>query len=331
MAQNVGVLGTGSYAPARVVSNAEVAGPAGVTSDWITVRTQIRSRRYAAPEEATSDLAVRAAAQALANAGLAANEVDFLVLATSTPDHPQPPTSYLVQHALGASGAVCLDINVVCSGFVYGLEVARGLLAMRPGGHALVVGADIYSRIVDPADRASVVLFGDGAGAVVVGPCPEAVGIIGTELRSNGSEHDLVGVHAGGSRAPASVGTLDAGLHYFRMRGRDVRRFVTDHVPPILSDLLRMHGTMTSEIDHFVPHQANGVMLDDLAKTVGLAGAQIHRTVEQYGNTGSASIPLTLDQANRDGRFRRGDLVLLAGFGGGMSLGACLLRWCAGQ
>lgn len=327
MTQHVGVLGTGSYVPARAVPNAEVAGPAGVTPDWIEARTHIRARRYAGADEATSDLAVRAATRALAAAGLAAGDVDFLVLATSTPDHPQPPTSYLVQHKLGATAAVCLDINVVCSGFVYALAVARGLLATLPGSHALVVAADVYSRIVDPADRATVVLFGDGAGAVVLGPCPEGSGIIGTELRSDGAEHALIGVSAGGSRRPATVGTVAAGDHYFRMRGREVRRFVTDHVPPVLSELLQAQGVATSEVDHFVPHQANGVMLDDLAKSAGLVGVQIHRTVERYGNTGSASVPLTLDEAGRAGRIHRGDLVLLAGFGGGMSVGACLLRW----
>ncbi|WP_331461215.1 3-oxoacyl-ACP synthase III family protein [Micromonospora tarapacensis] len=327
MGQAVGVLGTGSYVPERVVPNAEIAGPAGVTPEWIAARTHIRCRRYAAAEEATSDLATRAAARALAAAGITARQVDYLVLATSTPDHPQPPTSYLVQHALGATRAVCLDINVVCSGFVYGLAVARGLLATRPGGHALVVAADVYSRILDPADRGTVVLFGDGAGAVVLGSCQPGGGILGTELRSIGSEHDLISVPAGGTRRPTTADTLDAGDNFFRMRGREVRRFVTEHVPPVLSELLRAHGTATCEVDHFIPHQANGVMLDDLAKTAGLTGAEVHRTVERYGNTGGASVPVTLDEASREGHIGRGDLVLLAGFGGGMSVGACLLRW----
>ncbi|WP_431727282.1 3-oxoacyl-ACP synthase III family protein [Verrucosispora sp. TAA-831] len=206
------------------MTNEEVGDPVGVTSDWITRKTLIQSGRYAAEDQATSDLSARAAERA------------------------------------------------------------------REGSHALVVGAD---------------------------------------LRGLGSEHEMVGVRAGGSRVPASAETVNDGDHYFRMRGRDVRQFVSDHVPQFLAELLDAHDTTTSEIDHFVPHQANGVMLGDLAKAAGLAGAQTHLTVGHYGNTGVASIPLTLDEANRHGRLRHGDLVLLAGFGGGMSLGACLLRWCA--
>lgn len=321
------MLGTGSFLPARVVSNEDVAGPAGVSPDWIVGKTHIRSRRYAGPDQATSDLAASAATRALADAGLSADRIDYLVVATSTPDHPQPPTAYLVQHLIGADRAACFDINVVCSGFVYGLAVARSLILARPGSHALVVAADVYSRILDPADRATVVLFGDGAGAAVLGPCAGGRGIVGTELRSVGADHQLIRVDAGGSRSPASAGTIARGDHFFRMRGRDVRAFVAEHVPPALESLLRAHRLSVDDVDHFVPHQANGALLDDLAKDAGLTGARIHRTVERYGNTGSASVGVTLDEAKRDGALRDGDLVLLAGFGGGMSIGACLLRW----
>ncbi|MFF7282396.1 beta-ketoacyl-ACP synthase 3 [Streptomyces griseorubiginosus] len=325
--KRTGIIATGSYLPKEEVSNEEVADRVGVTADWIERKTQIVSRRYAAPDEATSDLAVHAANRALEQAGLTADRIDYLIVSTSTGDFPQPPTSYLVQDALGAFQAACLDVNVVCSGFVYALEVARGLVRNRPGGHALVIGADLYSRILDFGDRRTAVLFADGAGAAVVGPVDEPYGILGTDLVSRGDAHDLIRVEAGGSRNPTSASTLADGGHYFRMNGRGVRDFVSEHVPPALTALADRIGVATDRVDHFVPHQANGVMLGEVVELAGLTGAVTHRTLQKYGNVGSASVPVALDEANRSGALAPGDLVLLAGFGGGMSIGASLLRW----
>ncbi|WP_439427374.1 3-oxoacyl-ACP synthase III family protein [Micromonospora sp. LA-10] len=322
-----GILGTGSYLPKHEVTSAELAERVGVEPDWIERKTQITSRRYAAPDEATSDLATRAAERALAQSGLPADGVDYLIVSTSTGDSPQPPTSYLVQDALGATRAACFDVNVVCSGFVYGLALAQGLLAVNPGRHALVVGADVYSRSLDFDDRRTAVLLGDGAGAAVVGPVAEGSGFLAFDLSSVGSAHGLIHVAAGGSRLPASAETVADGGHFFRMDGRGVRDFVFAHVPPALRGLAERAGVGLDEVDHFVPHQPNGVLLSELVRRCGLTGAHTCRTLERYGNVGSASVPVTLDDANRAGRLRLGDLVLLAGFGGGMSLGAGLLRW----
>lgn len=325
--QHMGVLGTGSCLPEREVSNLEVAEKVGVTAEWLERKTQILTRRYVAPNEATSDLASRAANEALEHARLSVDDIDYIIVSTSTPDSPQPPTAALVQHALGVYGAACFDVNVVCSGFVYALEVASGILAMNPGSRALVIGADVYSRILNFDDRGTSVLLGDGAGAVVLGSVPSAYGIIETGLSTRGDAHDLIEVRAGGSRLPASHETVDAGGHFFTMQGRKVSEFVLSEVPPAITDLLKRANVGTDDIDHFIPHQPNGNLLDDLVTKAGLENVTTHRTLEKYGNVGSACIPVTLDEANRAGAFKDGELLLLAGFGGGMSIGTCLVRW----
>lgn len=327
---SIGILGTGSYMPDWAVTNAEIARRVpGATDEWIERKTAIRSRRFAAPDEATSDLAARAAARALEQAGLSVDRVDHLIVSTSTGDFPQPPTACLVQDLLGAYGAACFDINAVCAGFVHALVVARTLVATRPGSHALVIGANVYSRMLDFDDRRTAVLFGDGAGAAVVGAVPPSRGMIDFDMASRGDAHDLIRVEAGGSRAPASPKTIANGGHFFRMRGREVTEVVLHEVPPFVDKLLGHAGVAADEIAHVVPHQANGVLLARLVERCGLTGATTHRTVEKYGNVGSAAIPVTLDEANRAGRLADGDLVLLLGFGGGMSMGASLLRWAA--
>jgi acetoacetyl-CoA synthase len=325
--QAIGILGTGSYVPERHVSNAEVAEWVDVPEEWIEKKTQIAGRRYAADNEATSDLARYAAIGALRRADLNAGQIDYLIVSTSTPDSPQPPTAYHVQRGLGADAAACFDINVVCSGFVYGLALARSLVAADPGSHALVIAADVYSRILDFTDRRTAVLLGDGAGAAVVGAVQEGYGFVGFELGSRGDAHDLIKVEAGGSRLPTSERTLAEGQHYFRMQGRDVRDFVMANFPPFLSKLCARTGIDRSEIQHFVPHQPNGVLLTELVKHTGLDHTETHRTLERYGNTGSASCALTLNEANETGSFSDGDLVLIGSFGGGMSMGVGLLRW----
>ncbi|MEU4775482.1 ketoacyl-ACP synthase III [Micromonospora sp. NPDC023644] len=328
MSSSVGILGTGSWVPARALPNEEIARRVpGASPEWIVRKTAIRSRRFAAAEEATSDLAVRAAARALRDADLGVDRVDYLIVSTSTPDHPQPPTACLVQERLGAYGAACFDVNAVCAGFVHALVLAQSLVADRPGTHALVVGADVYSRILDFDDRRTAVLFGDGAGAAVVGTAPPGRGVVEYELASRGDAGDLIRVAAGGSRLPASATTVADGDHFFRMHGRGVTELVLQEVPPFVDKLLARAGVGAADVAHVVPHQPNGLLLDELVRACGLTAAHTHRTVEEYANCGSASVPLTLDHANRAGLLRDGDLVLLLAFGGGMSFGACLLRW----
>ncbi|MEV7630061.1 ketoacyl-ACP synthase III [Actinoplanes sp. NPDC089786] len=330
MSVDVGILGTGSYLPYREVTNVELATLVpGADPDWVARKTLIGARRFAAPDEAASDLAAKAAIPALEAAGLAAGDLDYVIVSTSTGDSPQPPTATLVQGLIGADRAACFDINVVCAGFVFALSMARSLVAVQPDAKVLVIASDVYSRILDFNDRRTAVLFGDGAGAVVVGAVPEGYGILETELVSRGAAHQLIRVEAGGSRKPASHETVDNGDHFFRMDGRGVREFVAEHVPPVLAGMLERAGMHAKDIDHFVPHQANGVMLRELVDLASLDGATTHLTLERYGNVGSASVPVTLDAAARSGALRDGDLVLLAGFGGGMAVGAAVLRWHA--
>ena len=327
----VGILGTGSYLPEHEVTNeALVERVTDTTPEWISRKTLIGARRFAAPDEATSDLAVKAAVAALDRAGIAADRLDYLIVSTSTPDSPQPPTASLVQHAIGAHRAAAFDINVVCAGFVFGLALADGLVAARPDAVVLVVAADVYSRILDFDDRRSAILFGDGAGAAVVGAVPHPYGLVDVELVSRGDAHELIHIRAGGSRLPASAETVADGDHFFRMDGRGVRDFVLAGVPPVLADLLKRAGVTADDVDHFVPHQANGVMIGELVEAAGLRGARTHLVLDRYGNTGSASAAIALDAAARAGDLHDGELVLLAGFGGGMSVGAALLRWYGG-
>ncbi|MFG2628155.1 3-oxoacyl-ACP synthase III family protein [Streptomyces sp. NPDC048473] len=323
----VGILGTGSYLPERRVLNDEIAPRFDVEPEWIERRTQIRERRYAEPGDAASDLAVRAAKVALERAGVPAERIDHIIVSTATADSPFPPTAALVQNALGARRAACFDINIGCSGFVYCIALARAMAAVSPGSYALVLASEVFSRFIDPGDRGTSVLLADGAGAAVVGPVPPSTGIIDVDLRTHGEDHDLLVIPAGGSRRPASPETLADGGHYLKMRGRDVTDFVLTNVPGALGDLLDRAGVRPEQVDHFVPHQANGRMLETLVERSGLVKARTHLTLEEYGNVGSASVAITLDRAASTGALAEGDMVLLAGFGGGMALGTCLMRW----
>ncbi|MFV8132099.1 3-oxoacyl-ACP synthase III family protein [Streptomyces syringium] len=326
-----GIIGTGSYLPAEIVPNSVVADRAGVTADWIVQKTGIHERRHAAPHEATSDLAYAAARAAMDDAGITERDIAWVIVATSTPDHPQPATACLVQDRLGATQAAAFDINAVCAGFVFALQTGAQLLAgvgeRTTAKYALVIGADVYSRILDHTDRRTAVLFGDGAGAVVLGPARPGYGILGTGTSTDGSLHGLIGVQAGGSRHPASAGTLADGQHFFKMRGREVRDFVNERLPLAVQGVLDAHGIDPAHVKHFIPHQANGVMVGEVIPRLGLPNAHAHLPVDLHANTGAASIPLALDHARRAGALADGDLMLLAGFGGGMGVGTALLRW----
>ena len=302
------------------------------TPDWILSRTGIVTRRYAAADQATSDLAARAAGRALAAAGVTAGEVDYLIVSTSTGDSPQPPTACLVQDLIGARNAACLDINVVCSGFVYGLEIARGLLGVNPGTRALVIGADVYSRCLDYRDRRTSVLLGDGAGAVLVGSVPAPGGFGEICLSSYGDARDLIGVAAGGSRLPASASTVARGQHFFTMRGRDVRDFVLDNIPPLVDKLLSRAGLGLVDVGCFVPHQANGKLIGELARTVR-PGRGADGPAWWNGTGTSAARRSRSRWTTRSGPalVAEGDVVLLAGFGGGMAAGVGLVRWSSGS
>jgi 3-oxoacyl-[acyl-carrier-protein] synthase-3 len=327
--QSIGIVGVGSYLPEAIITNTEIGRGAGVSDEWIVRKTGIRERRRAAAHEATSDLAAAAAQRALDRAGLTADQLSYLVVATSTPDHPQPATAALVQNLIGAERAAAFDVNSVCSGYVYALKAVERMLAGAPADeprHGLVIGADVYSRILDFSDRRTAVLFGDGAGATVLGPVA-GPGLRTISLTSRGDAHRLIGVAAGGSRHPASPATVAEGGHYFRMDGRGVRDFIQRTLPDEIGGLLRRAGVPATAVRHFVPHQANGIMLADLWPGLGMDRAALHLTVERYANTGAASVPITLAEMDRAGAAAPGDLVVLAAFGGGMSIGTALLTW----
>jgi 3-oxoacyl-[acyl-carrier-protein] synthase-3 len=325
----IGILGTGTYLPRRVVSNEEVTALVpGADPAWIERKTKIKNRRYAAPDEAASDLSAHAGRAALRQAHLDPAEIDFIIVATSTGDSPVPATASLVQNELGARRAACFDLNIACAGFVTALAVARSFVALRRETRILVIGVDVWSRFVDFGDRATSVLFGDGAGAAVVGAV-DGAGFVELDMAGRGDAHHLIWIDAGGSRQPPTAEAVEAGGHYLRMQGRPVRDFVLANVPGFIGDLLKRNGLTAGDVDHFVPHQANGALVGDLAAACGLDRAQTHLPLVRTGNIGSASVPVALDDANRSGALRDGDLVLMAGFGGGMAVAAGLLRWTA--
>ncbi|MGX1881266.1 3-oxoacyl-ACP synthase III family protein [Streptomyces sp. NPDC055287] len=309
------LISTGAWVPERVVTNAESVAQTGGPSEWITRKTGVVERRWADPGTTTADAAVAAGRQALERAGIEPEQLGLIVLATSTPDRPQPPTATAVQAALGATGAAALDVNGVCTGFLFALATARGMLATGDAGrYALVIGADIYSRILDRTDHRTVVLFGDGAGAAVIGPDPDSGrgAVLATQLRSHGQLGHLIHMEPG-----------DA----FRMDGGGVRDFVMSEVPLAVKGFLADHDVDGRQVRHLVAHQANGVMLDALVPSLGLAeDVTVHRTIDRYGNTASASVPITLDHALRQDAIPEGELVLLLAFGGGMATGAALMR-----
>ena len=318
------VLGCGSYLPSRILSNDELARSVETTDEWIVQRTGIRERHIAAPGEVTSDLAINAAKAALANAHTEASAIDLIVLGTSTPDQTFPATAVSVQAALGITRGAAFDLQAVCSGFVYALSIADSLL--RTGAHkrALVIGAETFSRILDWNDRTTCVLFGDGAGAVVLeaqeqpGTSADR-GILTTHLRSDGRHKAKLYVD-GGVSSTQTVGHL-------RMEGREVFKHAVAMITDVIEDAFAATGTSASDIDWFVPHQANKRIIDGSAHKLGIAPEKVVITVDRHGNTSAASIPLALADAVADRRIKRGNLILLEAMGGGFTWGSALLRW----
>jgi len=325
---SIGILGTGHYVPEQVMTNQELENSLGLDENWIVRKTGIRQRHIAASHEATSDLATRAAQRALTAAGMQASDLDLVVVATSTPDWTLPATSCVVQANLGAMRAAAFDISAVCTGFVYALSMVQA--AMRGQEEfrtALVIGADTYSRILDYEDRKTCVLFGDGAGAVVLGRVPHDYGIMSSYLRADGTKTSLVQIPAGGSRKAITAATLAKHEHLFQMDGRGVRSFLAETFSDAIYPVLHQAHLTLDDIDLVIPHQANGVILRESFRSLGVQDERIHYTVERYGNTAAASVPITLDDAVRTGRVQAGSYLLLMAFGGGMTWGSVVLRW----
>ena len=314
------LVGSGSALPRRCVSNAELARTVDTSDEWIVERTGIRQRYIAADDETTATLGTAAARAALDDAGLEAGEIDLIVLATATPDHTFPASATQVQHALGCHGGIAFDVAAVCSGFLYALVTADAMLRTGMARRALVIGSETFSRILDWEDRTSCVLFGDGAGAVVLEVCEDSDGrgILASRLHADGSQKDLLYVDGG----PSTTGTVG----HLRMRGPEVFRHAVVNLAEVLGEVLEDAACSIEQIDWIVPHQANRRILDATARKLGIASERVIVTVDEHANTSAASVPLALDTARRDGRIKRGDLVVLEAMGGGFTWGAAVLR-----
>jgi len=317
------VTGVGAYLPEKVVTNADLAKFVDTSDEWIVERTGIRQRHQAAPDQPTSDLAVEAARKALAEAGKTPADVDLIIVATTTPDMTFPATAAIVQRKLGVPVCVAFDIQAVCSGFVYALSVADGFVARGTSKCALVIGAEEMTRLMDWEDRTTCVLFGDGAGAVVLEPVegqgtPADRGILGSALRCDGTKTDLLYVDGG----PATTGQVG----HLRMLGNQVFRHAVVNIAEAITAAAKAAGIEIADVDWFVPHQANQRIIKGVGDRLGLDENKVVSTVAMHANTSAASIPLALDSAIRDGRIKRGDLVLLEAMGGGLTWGACALR-----
>jgi 3-oxoacyl-[acyl-carrier-protein] synthase III len=318
------VLGCGSYLPSRILGNAELSRMVDTSDEWIAQRTGIRARHIAAEGETTSDMALAAARVALAAADVDAQSIDLIVLATSTPDNTFPASAVSVQAGLGITHGAAFDLQAVCSGFVFGLATVDGLIKTGAYKRALVIGSETFSRILDWKDRTTCVLFGDGAGAVVVeaqmlSGTREDRGILAAKLRSDGRHKSKLYVDGG----PSSTQTVG----YLRMEGRAVFKHAVAMVSDVIEDAFEATGYTAEDIDWFVPHQANQRIIDDSAKKLGIAPEKVVTTVGKHGNTSAASIPLALTAAVADGRIKRGDLVMLEAMGGGFTWGSALVRW----
>lgn len=323
----VGILGTGKYVPEKILTNSDLEKMVDTNDEWIVSRTGIKERHIAAPDQATSDLAYEAAIKALESAGMTAEELDLIIVATVTPDTFFPSTACIIQEKLGAKKAAAFDLSAACSGFVYSLATATNFIKTGMYNNALIIGADCLSRITDYTDRNTCVLFGDGAGAVVIGEVPEGRGFLSFDLGAEGSGGHLLNLAAGGSREPASSATIEDKKHYIYMNGREVFKFAVRVMGSATEAVMAKAGKTKEEIDLFVPHQANIRIIQSAMNRLDLPPEKCVINVDKYANTSAASIPLALVEAAEEGRMKEGDTVLMVGFGGGLTWGACVLVW----
>jgi 3-oxoacyl-[acyl-carrier-protein] synthase III len=320
------IVGTGAYVPDRVLTNADLERMVATSDAWILERTGIRERRIAAPGQACSDLGTRAARQALAAAGIQPADLDMILVATCTGDQPLPSTACLIQAQLGAQRAAACDLSAACCGFVYALSVADAYVKTGTQ-YVLVVGAEVMSAITDWTDRGTCILFGDGAGAAVVGPAEGNRGILSTHLRSEGGLGDLICVPGGGSDMPPSEKMLTEKAQYLKMKGNETYKVAIKTLEEVARETLSAHGLTVNDIDVYVPHQANIRIIKAVAERLQLPMEKIFMNIDRYGNTSAASIPLALDEAVRAGRVKEGSLVMIGAFGAGLTWASALIRW----
>jgi len=325
---SLGIIGTGAHVPERVLTNFDLERMVETSDEWIRTRTGIEERHLAADGEAVSDLALVAAQRALAAAGVAAADLDLLIVATITADKVTPSTACILQQRLGAGKAACFDLQAACTGLIYGLEIAQGLAALRPCFRtALVIGVEKLSMLTNWRDRNTCVLFGDGAGAVVLGSEAPGGQILAAKIASDGTYHEILHVPAGGSRQPLTPEIMAQDLQYLTMQGQDVFKQAVTDMTEACREVLASAGVDVSQVRWLVPHQANLRIIKAVGSRLGIAEENVYCNVQRYGNTSAASIGIALDEIVRGGLVARGDLVLLTAFGAGLTWGAILIRW----
>jgi len=325
--QRAGILGTGHSYPEGILTNADLAEIVETSDEWITTRTGIKQRRKAAPDEYTSLFAVRAARQAIERARLDPADIDLLLCATVTPDQILPSTACIIQAELGANNAAAMDIVAACSGFLYGLSLADSMIRTGQARHVLVVGAEILTQYVDYTDRHTCVLFGDGAGAAVLGPVEPNRGILATKIKSDGRYEEQLYSPGGGTRRKPTAETLAAGDHFFKMRGNELFKVAVRSMTEVSRAVLESSNLKAEDVDLFIPHQANQRITEAVANKLDVDMAKVYSNIAVHGNTSSASIPIALDECVEAGRINEGDLILMASFGGGVTWGGVLMRW----
>ncbi len=325
--QRAGILGTGHSYPEGILTNEELEQIVETSDEWITTRTGIKQRRKAAPDEYTSMFAVRAARQAIERARLDPADIDLLLCATVTPDQILPSTGCIVQAALGTNNAAAMDIVAACSGFLYGVSLADSMIRTGQVRHAVVVGAEILTQYVDYTDRQTCVLFGDGAGAAVLGPVENGRGILASKIKSDGRYEEQLFSPGGGTRKKPTADTLAAGDHYFKMRGNELFKVAVRSMAEISREVLEQAGAKSDDISLFIPHQANQRITEAVADRLNVDMSKVYSNIAVHGNTSSASIPIALDECVSAGRIKPGDLVLMTSFGGGATWGAVLMQW----
>lgn len=324
--KKAGIIGVGDYLPRRVLTNADLEKMVDTSDEWITTRTGIKERRLVDKGQATSDLAVGASREAIRNAGLSPQDIDLIIVATITPDMQCPATACFVQKELGAGAAVCFDISAACAGFVYALNIAQQFIERGVYRNALVVGAEVLSSVTDWKDRNTCVLFGDGAGAVVLSEVKTG-GILSSYLGSDGNMAELLMIPGGGSRNPSSKETLAEGLHYLKMRGNELFKVAVKHMADAARIAVERAGLECKDIDLVIPHQANIRIIMAVAKKLGFKEESLYLNISKYGNMSSASTVVALCEAVKEDRVKKGDTVLLDAFGAGLVWGACVIKW----
>src|SRR5947208_12085209 len=322
-----GILGTGVALPEKVITNADLEKLVDTSDQWITERTGIKERRQAGPNETTSSLSIEAARKALDMAGLAPLQLDLIICSTISPDMPLPSTAAFIQRGLGAPACCAFDLAAACSGFLFGMTVAEQFIKTGKAKYALVIGAELLSRYLDYKDRATCVIFGDGVAAGVLGPATPPSGILSTEVHTNGAYADHLYIPAGGTVKPASCETVRARDHYIKMRGNELFKVAVRSLEDVSRRVMEQAKICPDQLDLFIPHQANQRITEAVRGRLGVSSEKVYSNISRVGNTSSASIPICLDECVRSGRIQRGDLILMAAFGAGVTWGALLMRW----